>query len=213
MSQQCSGHSRIPLAEPATERIRCSRSSEEDAERELDLTCRPNELGRSKARVCSRTNAIAELPGNCTRKISQAVDVIDIQNVNLIQEVEKFDARFSLDFLVEMKATLDAEVQVNQIITAVGITADEPDTIREWKIVAIGVKTRIDSKPTGAFSRRNNRCLEVSEQGIGFVGHFSEESQGKPVRDIVVADGAVFIDMCEVFGGIGEINGRLNVDG
>src|SRR5229473_3598789 len=183
-----------------------------DPERQLNLPRRPHELRRAEARVSRRRDAVTEVLGHRPGKLGQPVDMVHVFHVHLVQEVEEFDAALALDFLIELEAALNAQRHVGEIVADVGIASDEPHTVREREVVAVGVKPGVDRRTARALHGGDDRGIEMPQYGIHSVGHFTEEGDRKPVGDVVVAHGAVPIDMREILRGVRQIDGRLDVD-
>src|SRR5713101_4714820 len=188
-----------------------SRSLERDPKRQLNLPRRPHELRRAEAGISRRRDPVTDVLGHRPGKLGQPVDVVHVFHVHLVQEVEEFDAALALDFLIEVEAALNAQRHVGEIVADVGIASDEPHTVREREVVAVGVKPGVDRRTARALHGGDDRGIEMPQYGIHIVGHFSEEGYRKPVGDMVVAHGAVPIDMRKIFRGVRQIDGRLNV--
>src|SRR5262249_56673609 len=89
-----------------------ARRLERDPKRKLQLARIGRELWRAEAGICRTRDVVPELPRHWTRKIREAVDVVDIFHIGPVQQVEHLNTGFSLDTLGERNRSLQAHIDV-----------------------------------------------------------------------------------------------------
>ena len=107
----------------------------------------------------------------CGRRIASAlaqvvrgsVDLVDVLHVEMVEEVEGFNAGFGREPLGELEDPLQAHIGVEIGGAAIGIATDGPGTVGEGKTVAVHIESREDGEVAWTLNRVEHRYLEVAQ--------------------------------------------------